>query len=87
MADILKAIVDQAELQLSARALFDLFRDWLAEQFHGLGLGHGDEAALHLPGRARGVAVMAHVYQDTELRQHELAQLENRVSQFGYSFL
>jgi hypothetical protein len=75
---------DRPELQQSARALFDLFRDWLAEQFRGL--GHGDEAtalALHLLGRAQGVAVIAHVYQDAELLQHETAQLKNWVSQLG----
>jgi hypothetical protein len=75
---------DRPELQQSARALFDLFRDWLAEQFRGL--GSGDEAAalaLHLLGRAQGVAVIAHVYQDVELLRHEIAQLENWVSQLG----
>lgn len=75
---------DRPELQQSARALFDLFRDWLAEQFRGL--GSGDEAAalaLHLLGRAQGVAVIAHVYQDAELLQRELVQLENWVSQLG----
>jgi AcrR family transcriptional regulator len=77
---------DRPELQQSARALFDLFRDWLSEQFRGLSLGHGDEAtalALHLLGRAQGVAVIAHVYQDAELLQHEIAQLENWVSHLG----
>ncbi len=55
-----------------------------AEQFRGL--GYCDEAAalaLHLLGRAQGVAVIAHVYQDAELLRHEIAQLENWVSQLG----
>jgi AcrR family transcriptional regulator len=76
---------DRPELQQSARALFDLFRDWLAEQFRALG-SSSDEAitlALHLLGRAQGVAVIAHVYQDTELLQREVAQMETWIRQFG----
>lgn len=76
---------DRPELQQSARALFDLFRDWLAEQFRALG-SSSDEAialALHLLGRAQGVAVIAHVYQDTELLQREVAQMETWIRQFS----
>lgn len=76
---------DRPELQRSARALFDLFRDWLAEQFRALG-SSSDEAsalALHLLGRAQGVAVIAHVYQDTELLQREVAQMETWIRQFS----
>jgi AcrR family transcriptional regulator len=73
---------DRPELQVSARALFDLFRDWLAEQFRNL--GKGDEAtalALHLLGRAQGVAVIGHVYQDATLLQHEVQALERWIGQ------
>lgn len=76
---------DRPELQRSARALFDLFRDWLAEQFRALG-SSSDEAialALHLLGRAQGVAVIAHVYQDTKLLQREVAQMETWIRQFS----
>ena len=76
---------DRPELQQSARALFDLFRDWLAEQFRALG-SSSDEAialALHLLGRAQGVAVIAHVYQDTKLLQREVAQMETWIRQFS----
>ena len=76
---------DRPELQRSARALFDLFRDWLAEQFRALG-SSSDEAtvlALHLLGRAQGVAVIAHVYQDTELLQREVVQMETWIRQFS----
>lgn len=65
------------DMQPAARALFDLFRDWLAARF--VELGYRDEAAsqaLHLLGRAQGVAVITHVYQDAKLLQHEIGQLE-----------
>jgi TetR/AcrR family transcriptional regulator, transcriptional repressor for nem operon len=74
---------DRPEMQQSARALFDLFRDWLAQQF--LALGAGDQAnvlALHLLGRAQGVAVIAHVYQDGELLRREVAGLEAWIREF-----
>ena len=68
---------DRPELQQSARALFDLFRTWLAEQFRALGQGdQADALALHLLGRAQGVAVIAHVYQDGELLRREVTELE-----------
>jgi AcrR family transcriptional regulator len=74
---------DRPELQAQARALFDLFRDWLAEQFRDLGhAGQATALALHLLGRSQGVAVIAHVYQDAALLQRELAQLDDWVSQF-----
>ena len=69
---------DRRELQQAARALFDLFRDWLTARF--VELGRGDEAkalALHLLGRAQGVAVIAQVYQDTALLQRETDQLQD----------
>ncbi len=68
---------DRRDLQLAARALFDLFRDWLAACF--VALGRGAEAktmALHLLGRAEGIAVIAHVYQDRRLLKRETDQLE-----------
>lgn len=65
------------ELQKAARALFDLFRDWLAVCFKQL--GKGDEAkslALHLLGRAQGITVIAHVYQDAKLLRREIGELQ-----------
>ncbi len=60
------------ELQRAARALFDLFRDWLRARFTELGWGEEAEAqALHLLGRAQGIAVIAHVYHDPQLLQQE----------------
>ena len=75
---------DRPELQQSARALFDLFRDWLAEQFRALGADNEATAlALHLLGRAQGVAVISHVYQDGTLLLREVAQLETWIRQYN----
>ena len=73
---------DMRDLQQAARALFDLFRDWLAARFTELGKGEEAEAfALHLLGRAQGIAVIAHVYQDKALLRHETAQLQTWIEQ------
>lgn len=74
---------DQCDLQQAARALFDLFRDWIAARF--VELGYRDEAvslALHLLGRAQGIAVITHVYQDAKLLQHETDQLKTWIERF-----
>ena len=73
---------ERRELQLAARALFDCFRDWLAEQL--LALGYGDEAnamAIHLLGRAEGISVMVQVYQDKKLLEREAQGLADWVRQ------
>ncbi len=59
-----------------AKPLFDLFRDWLVRQFEAL--GHGEESdalALHLLGRAQGIAVITHVYRDPRLLADEVGRL------------
>lgn len=71
---------DRRELQQGARALFELFRDWLAARFRDLGKKpEADILAVHLLGRAQGIAVMAHVYQDKKLLKRETAQLHEWV--------
>ncbi|MDR3390604.1 MAG: helix-turn-helix domain containing protein [Sulfuriferula sp.] len=73
---------DRRDLQLAARALFDLFRDWLRMRFLELGKADAADAlALHLLGRAQGIAMIAHVYQDTALLQREIQQLDAWIGQ------
>ena len=73
---------DRPDLQQSACALFDLFRDWLAAQLEALGYaGEAESLALHLLGRAQGVAVIAHVYHDAKLLHAETERLEAWIGQ------
>ena len=73
---------DRRDLQLAARALFDLFRDWLAARFVELGKhAEAKTLALHLLGRAQGIAVIAHVYQDKRLLKRETGELEAWIRQ------
>lgn len=73
---------DRRDLQQDTRALFDLFRHWLAARFQELGkTDDADALALHLLGRAQGIAVIAHVYKDTKLLQRETKQLRAWVEQ------
>lgn len=68
---------DRRELQHVARALFELFREWLAARFGELGYRQdADARALHLLGRAQGIAVISHVYQDKTLLGREVVQLK-----------
>ncbi|MCI4665185.1 MAG: TetR/AcrR family transcriptional regulator [Neomegalonema sp.] len=63
--------------QNSARQIFGLFRDWLAEQFRSLGRTQGAEAlALHLLGRSQGVTALAMAFRDPAFVETEVAALE-----------
>ena len=70
---------ERRELQRVARGLFDLFRGWLAARFEELGRSKqdADALALHLLGRAQGIAVISHVYQDAYLLEREASQLKD----------
>lgn len=73
---------DRLEMQHAARALFDLFRDWLAACFRELKKKSQAEAlALHLLGRAQGIALISHVYRDIKLLRHETKLLHEWVDQ------
>lgn len=68
---------ERRELQQVARGLFELFRSWLAARFEELGFRQDAGAlALHLLGRAQGIAVISHVYQDTQFLEREAIQLK-----------
>jgi len=73
---------DRRDLQQAARALFELFRNWLTACFKRLGKGAESESlALHLLGRAQGVAVISHVYRDAKLLRHEIKILRDWINQ------
>lgn len=73
---------DRRDLQDAARALFDLFRDWLAARFEELGYKQdAEQLALHLLGRTQGIAVIAHVYHDSKLLKREVVQLQSWIEQ------
>ncbi len=75
---------DRVELQQAARALFDLFRSWLAQRFEELGQGErADALALHLLGRAQGIALISHVYRDDGLLRRETAALADWIRHAG----
>ena len=68
---------DRRELQHVARHLFELFQHWLAARFQELGYQEeADALALHLLGRAQGMAVISHVYQDQRFLEREASQLK-----------
>lgn len=75
---------ERGALQQAARSLFELLQLWLAARF--VELGYGKEAnplALHLLGRAQGIAVISHVYQDKPFLAREIEQLENWIDRLA----
>jgi len=59
-----------------ARQMFDLFRDFLIEQFEALGRSEQASAlAMHLLTWMQGIAVMSCAYRDPQYLQQETAQL------------
>lgn len=60
-----------------AVALFDLFRDWLAEQFRALGCSEPEAQALHLLMRSQGIAELANAYRDPAFVAREMAAMED----------
>ena len=77
---------EMAKLQHSqqddANKLFEIFRNWLVEQFSLL--GHKNDAvqlALHLQARTQGVALVTNAYRDQAFLQNEAKDLEDWVDQ------
>jgi AcrR family transcriptional regulator len=57
-----------------AAEIFNLFRDWLADQFRALGADHrAEELALHVLVWSQGVAVLASAMRDEEFIRREVA--------------
>jgi AcrR family transcriptional regulator len=73
---------DRRELQQVARALFDLFKSWLAARFAELGhVKDADHLALHLLGRAQGISLISHVYLDQKYLERETRLLADWIDQ------
>jgi TetR/AcrR family transcriptional regulator, transcriptional repressor for nem operon len=60
------------QAQPEARAIFELFRDWLVEQFTALGRDDGPELALDVLGFSQGVAVLSTAFRDTDYVAREV---------------
>lgn len=67
----------QPMLKSKSKKMFDLFSDWLAAQFRTLGHRDAEALALHLLGRAQGIAVIAQVYANRSHLNDELDALES----------
>ncbi len=75
---------NQPRLMEDARILFDLFRDWLTEQFAAMGFEpDARQLALHVLGRIQGIVMLSHVYSDEKLLVKELDDLEARIVSFA----
>lgn len=62
----------QPVLKAKAKQMFDLFIDWLTQQFASMGHKHATQLAMDLMARAQGVAVVTQVYGDREFLRSQL---------------
>jgi AcrR family transcriptional regulator len=59
-----------------AREIFSLFREWLRQQFAGLGCEkEADANAMHLLARSQGVATLMNAFRDDQFIRDEVAQM------------
>lgn len=66
--------------KVEASALFTLFRDWLAHQFHLLGHDVDAESlAMHLIARGQGISTLANAFHDEQFLEQEVQQLHHWV--------
>lgn len=62
--------------QPQARALFTLFREWLAAQFRAMGrVDQADELAMHVLAFSQGVAALDQSFQDERFVENEIERM------------
>ena len=61
----------------NARRIFSLFREWLREQFTGLGCNdeEADANSMHLLARSQGVATLVNAFGDEQFVRREVEQM------------
>jgi AcrR family transcriptional regulator len=70
----------QAGLQRTSVQLFEVFRQWLREQFRAIGRGRdADFLALHLLAATQGATLITSVYRDPRFLRREAARLREWV--------
>lgn len=66
----------QPGLKAKAKQMFDLFVEWLTQQFAAMGHQHAPQLAMELMARAQGVAVMTQVYGDRAFLRAQLGAFD-----------
>ena len=75
---------DDLDLQEHAAQLFELFEDWLTDQFAELGYaGRARELAIRVIAVGQGISMMTHVHHDTSLLLRERQRLDRWVDQLA----
>ncbi len=71
-------------LQEHSAQLFQVFQEWLSDQFAELGYaGRANELALRVMTIGQGISMMAHVHHDTNLLKHERQRLGRWINQLA----
>ena len=71
------------DLQPYARGIFDLFKNYLTDQFKQLGFTKkkAEQYAMHLIARNQGISVVAHAYHDIQFLKREADALDEWLEQ------
>lgn len=76
----------QPELKKLARQMFDLYKNWLTQQFAQLSLSTSPaDLAMQLLIRAQGMAVLAHTYADRQIVKNESMRMLQWLDELGES--
>lgn len=69
---------DQPHLQSHAHDMFQLFENWLTDQFSELGYaGKARQLSQRLMARGQGISIMAHIHNDPEFIHRETSILNH----------
>ena len=68
---------DSQVLQTKARAVFEVVRDWLGEQFSEMGFSDSSEKAMDMLARMQGVSIMACTFKDRDFLHKSVDDIEN----------
>jgi AcrR family transcriptional regulator len=75
---------DRGPLQAHAERLFEVFENWLSDQFAELGYaGRAQELALRLMAQGQGISVIAHAHQDPGFVAREKTRLSRWLDQLA----
>ncbi len=72
----------QLQLKSHAREMFEVFRDWLMQQFVALGYEpQAQEFALHLLAAAQGASLLGNAFEDAGMLHSETRRLQDWIDQ------
>lgn len=76
---------DDDSLRLTALAVFEMTRDWLAQQFSELGLDNAEDKAMDLLARLQGISVMGCAFKDARFLKRSHREIRDWLNKLTLS--